>query len=295
MKTKFFLTLLLGLCTFWAHSQTPSTKEVQTDKSGRFIYSLARDADPEVAFSVAYTDLVNKLQPKVDQYGIDVLKKSIQRIDNEAFKIHRVILFVDFENLNTDGVGTVEEPAETLPDEPVVTNVEATEVVNVTEKRVETPDSIKTEIVDVEVVDADVVEVAPGEDVGQVTEMEVEEISEPNTPSESEDSEETAETGNSLNNAMPEGRLGDTIRYILSQESIKGVQNQLEKARSAMVISQYGSGPSKYIDHAFLVTLDGKSILVYSPKDKEGNRINYATGETGADIKGTRIYWFLKR
>ena len=153
MKTKFFLTLLLGFCTFLAYSQTPSAKEVQTDKSGRFIYSLARDADPEVAFSVAYTDLVNKLQPKADKYGIDLLKKSIQRIDNEAFKIHRVILFVDFQNLNTNGTAIVEEPAEELPTEPVVTNIEATEVVNVTEKRIETTNSIKTEIVNVEIID----------------------------------------------------------------------------------------------------------------------------------------------
>ena len=290
MKTKFFITFLLGLCSLLAYSQTPSAKEVQTDKSGRFIYSLARDADPEVAFSVAYTDLVNKLQPKVDEYGIDLLKKSIQRIDNEAFKIHRVILFVDFENLNTDGVAKVEEIPEIQPTEPVVTNVEATEVVNVTEKIVETPDSVKTEIVNVEIID-----VAPTEGIIEGTETKVEELTTEESPSEDDNTGETGETEAPLNTLIPDGRLGDTIRYILSQESIKGVQNQLEKARSSMVISQYGSGPTKYIDHAYLVTLDGKSIEVYSPKDKEGNRTNYATGESGSEIKGTRIYWFLKR
>lgn len=290
MKTKFFLTFILGFCTFLAYSQTPSAKEVQTDKSGRFIYSLARDADPEVAFSVAYTDLVNKLQPKADKYGIDLLKKSIQRIDNEAFKIHRVILFVDFENLNTNGIANVEEPAEVLPTESVVTNIEATEVVNVTEKRVETTDSVKTEIVNVEVID-----VVPAEETIDVTEVTVDELSEPETTLESVDTSDMEETANSLNTTIPEGRLGDTIRYIISQESIKGVQNQLEKARNSMVISQYGSGPSKYIDHAFLVTLNGKSIEVYSPKDKDGERTNYATGERCEEIKGTKIYWFLKR
>lgn len=290
MKTKFFITLLLGFCSFFAYSQTPSAKEVQTDKSGRFIYSLARDADPEVAFSVAYTDLVNKLQPKTEEYSIDLLKKSIQRIDNEAFKIHRVILFVDFENLNTNEVAMVEEPSEILPSEPEITNAEATEVVNVTEKRVETADSIKTEIVNVEIID-----VAPAEDLIEATEIDVEEKSEPETVFESDDNDETEESIPSPTSTMPEGRLGDTIRYIMSQESIKGVQNQLEKARSSMVISQYGSGPSKYLDHAFLVTIDGKSIEVYSPKDKEGNRTNYATGENVEEIKGTRIYWFLKR
>lgn len=290
MKTKLFITFLLGFCGLFAYSQTPSAKEVQTDKTGRFIYSLARDADPEVAFSVAYTDLVNKLQPKVNEYGIDLLKKSIQRIDNEAFKIHRVILFVDFENLNTEGEATVEEIPETLPKEPVVTNVEATEVVNVTEKIVETPDSVKTEIVNVEIIDA-----APTEETIAETETVVEELTTEEIPSESDNTGETGENEAPLNTIIPEGRLGDTIRYILSQESIKGVQNQLEKARSSMVISQYGSGPSKYIDHAYLVTLDGKNIEVYSPKDKEGNRINYASGESGSEIKGTRIYWFLKR
>ena len=290
MKTKFFLTLLLGLTTFLAYSQTPSAKEVQTDKSGRFIYSLARDADPEVAFSVAYTDLVNKLQPKVQEYNIDLLKKSIQRIDNEAFKIHRVILFVDFENLNTEGVAMVEEPAEVLPAEPTVTNLEATEVINVTEKIVETPDSYKTEIVNVEIID-----VAATEDSLQVTETDIEDPGDSENSLELDNNAESGEAGNSLNTSIPEGRLGDTIRYIMSQESIKGVQNQLEKARSSMVISQYGSGPSKYIDHAYLVTLDGKSIEVYSPKDKDGNRTNYATGENSAETKGTRIYWFLKK
>ena len=290
MKTKIFLTLLLGLTTFLAYSQTPSAKEVQTDKSGRFIYSLARDADPEVAFSVAYTDLVNKLQPKVQEYSIDLLKKSIQRIDNEAFKIHRVILFVDFENLNTEGVAMVEEPAEVLPAEPTVTNLEATEVVNVTEKIVETPDSYKTEIVNVEIID-----VAATEDSLQVTETDIEEPGDSENSLESDNNAESGEAWNSLNTSIPEGRLGDTIRYIMSQESIKGVQNQLEKARSSMVISQYGSGPSKYIDHAYLVTLDGKSIEVYSPKDKDGNRTNYATGENSTETKGTRIYWFLKK
>ena len=290
MKTKFYITLLLGFCTFLAYSQTPSAKEVQTDKSGRFIYSLARDADPEVAFSVAYTDLVNKLQPKVGEYSLDLLKKSIQRIDNEAFKIHRVILFVDFENLNTDGIAIVEEPAEILPTEPVVKNVEATEVVNVTEKRVETPDSIKTEIVHVEIID-----VALSEDVVEATEIDIEGTSETESSFESDNNDETGEAEPSLSTSLPEGRLGDTIRYIMSQESIKGVQNQLEKARSSMVISQYGSGPSKYIDHAFLVTLNGKNIEVYTPKGKDGDRTNYATGENGTEIKGTRIYWFLKR
>lgn len=290
MKTKFFLTLLLVLCTFLAYSQTPSAKEVQTDKSGRFIYSLARDADPEVAFSVAYTDLVNKLQPKANTYGIDLLKKSIQRIDNEAFKIHRVILFVDFENLNIDGTAVIEEPAEVLPSEPNVTNIEATEVVNVTEKRVETTDSIKNEIVNVEVIDA-----VPVEETLEVTEITVDEKSEPEDTLESVDTIKTEENENPLSAAMPEGRLGDTIRNIMSQESIKGVQNQLEKARSSMVISQYGSGPSKYIDHAYLITLNGKSIVVYSPKDKDGLRTNYATGESDEEIKGTKIYWFLKR
>lgn len=290
MKTKLIITLLLGFYTFLGFSQTPSAKEVQTDKSGRFIYSLARDADPEVAFSVAYTDLVNKLQPKVEEYSIDLLKKSIQRIDNEAFKIHRVILFVDFENLNTDGLATVEEPTEVLPTEPVVSNVETSEVVNVTEKRVETPDSIKTEIVNVEIIEEAPVAVVIEEGVNDV-----EELSETQVTFESDNKDETGEDESSLTPAIPEGRLGDTIRYIMSQESIKGVQNQLEKARSSMVISQYGSGPSKYIDHAFLITLDGKKIEVYSPKDKNGNRTNYTTGETGEEINGTRIYWFLKR
>ena len=287
MKTKFFLTLLLGFCTFMGYSQIPSAKEVQTDKSGRFIYSLARDSDPEVAFSVAYTDLLNKLQPKADQFGIDLLKKSIQRIDNEAFKIHRVILFVDFENLNTNGTVTIEEPIEVLPTEPVVTNVEATEVVNVKEKKVETAYSKKTEIVNVEIIDA-----VPTEKTIEVTEVTLDELSEPEV---SLETDETKETENYLSTTIPGGRLGDTIRYIMSQESIKGVQNQLEKARSSMVISQYGSGPSKYIDDAFLVTLDGKNIEVYSPKDKDGERTNYSTDKRVAEIKGTKIYWFLKR
>lgn len=291
MKTKIYVTLLLGLCTFLAYSQTPSAKEVQTDKSGRFIYSLARDADPEVAFSVAYTELVNKLQPKVQEYNIDLLKKSIQRIDNEAFNIHRVILFVDFENLNTSGAPIVEEPVEEEPSVPLVTNMEATEVVNVTEKIVETTDSIKTEIVNVEILDV----VPSTEETIEETDLTVEEFDAEDTFESPDTNNETEEKEPSSSGTMPEGRLGDTIRYILSQESIKGVQNQLEKARSSMVISQYGSGPSKYIDHAFLVTLDGKNIDVYSPKDKEGNRISYATGEKSAEIKGTRIYWFLKR
>lgn len=290
MKTKFFITLLLGFYAFLAYSQTPSAKEVQTDKSGRFIYALARDADPEVAFSVAYTDLVNKLQPKIEEYNIDLLKKSIQRIDNEAFKIHRVILFVDFENLNNNGVAMVEEPGEILPTEPKVTNVEVAEVVNVTEKMVETSDSIKAEIVNVEIID----DFSP-EGYIEDPKVEMEEISETEDTFQSPNNEGSIEAEPSLSVTIPEGRLGDTIRYILSQESIKGVQNQLEKARSSMVISQYGSGPSKYIDHAFVVTLDGKNIKVYSPKDKNGNRTNYATGESSANTKGTRIYWFLKR
>lgn len=289
MKTKFFLTLLLGICTFCAYSQTPSAKEVQTDKSGRFIYSLARDADPEVAFSVAYTDLVNKLQPKADQYGIDLLKKSIQRIDNEAFNIHRVILFVDFENLNTEGVAIVEEPAEVLPEEPVVTNLEITDV-SVTESIEE-----KSAAPVAETVEMMAVEEAPAQDTVEILETAIEETPMTVVESATEINDSVAEASPVQTVALPDGRLGDTIRYIMEQESIKGVQNQLEKARNSMVISQYGSGPTKYVDHAFLITIQGKNIEVYSPRDKAGSRTNYATGETGPEIKGTKIYWFLKR
>ena len=177
-----------------------------------------------------------------------------------------------------------------LPAEPVVTNVEVTEVVNVTEKMVETADSVKTEIVNVEIIEA-----IPAEETIEVTNVTLDELSDTEVSTESEENKDTEDTDNSSVTTIPEGRLGDTIRYIISQESIKGVQNQLEKARSSMVISQYGSGPSKYIDHAFLVTLDGKKIEVYSPKDKNGERINYVTGERVDESKGTKIYWFLKR
>lgn len=276
--------IFLGVSGIESAAQTPTatSKEVLTDKSGRFVYSLARDANQELAFQLAYDDLMPKLERAGKSANIELLKKSIQRIDNEVFNIYRVILFVDMKNLNTSGAAPqVLPPADSKNDE-IVEEVTAT----VVEEKTDTVVSATEVMTEVELPEAseEATEESPAEENEEITA----ETAEENENGEAISEESTA-------SPLPSGRLGDLVSHIMEQPTIKGVQNQLEKAKSSMVVSQYGSGQSKYYKHAYVVTQENRKIVVYSPEDKEGKRMNYATGETVDSIGGIKLYWFLKR
>ena len=75
---------------------------------------------------------------------------------------------------------------------------------------------------------------------------------------------------------LPEGALGDLIRNM-------------------RVIGLFGSGDSKYVAYACLVTKGSDGIHVYSPKRKDGTRVDYRSGKAVSATDGPMLYWFLKK
>lgn len=281
--------LLTGLAPLNLQAQATSAtaKEVMTDKSGTYIYSMARDADKDVAFQIAYADLISKLEESGNADRLDTLRKSVQRLDNEMYNVWRVIVFVDFKNLYPNesitfvasparGASTASAPAavENQPKEPAVSQ----------------PKPVAEDKTNVATPSPAAAETAPIEKEDEVF---CDFYEDPMAPKDAPVAE--AATPAATYEGLPSGRLGDTIAHLLEQNTIKGVQNQLEKAKSSMVISQYGSGQSKYIAHAYLVVQKDKKITVYSPLDSQGKRTNYSTGEPESNINGIQLYWFLKR
>lgn len=278
LKRMIALGVMAALgCGLGAVAQTTATaKEVQTDKTGRFVYSQARDEDRDVAFSMAYAELMTKLKADPKGRSMDDLRRSVQRIDNQAFDISRVLLFVDFDNINTAGEPLVEAPsAPSIAEEYAARPEEEPETPAVEEPvapAVEEPVAPARE-------EPAEVETAPGEEVY--------------SPDVIEGEEEVV--WGCMESDIPEGRLGELVNRLQQQTSIKGVQAQLEKGRSSRVISQYGSGKSKYHEHAYLVVQNDGMISVYTPQGSDGQRTDLRTGAVGNEVKGLNLYWFLAR
>lgn len=273
----YFIVLSFVLLPI-ATSNAQSVKDVTEDKSGRYIYSQARNADEKMAYESALDELKSKVKTHLEsngQSGSDSgWTSSVQKIVTEKFGVYRVFLYVTTENIAA-GNKTASSPA--IQTKSTVTEAKSTgekQAASVnTDKTINTDKTKKTE--------------SQAKVTSPATQPERKQTGTTITPKAEEEETQPGE--------LPTGMIGDIIRMILEDGQPASVGNILEKGKNMRAVSMYGSADTKYASHAYFVTLEKGKLHVYSPKNQEGMRTDYSDGRTSDDLKGKMIYWFLKK
>lgn len=266
----FIVCNLVLLPLISVHAQ--SVKDVTEDKSGRYIYSQARNADEKTAYDSALDELKSKVETYLKSKGQpdsgSVWTSAVRQIVTEKFGVYRVFLYVATENL----VGGKE----------TVTSVASQSKSDVTEKR--TVPEAKAAAGNTDSTGIIESKAKVGEAAKQTEEKQAEAATYQKT-----------NAGEAQAGEQPSGMIGDIIRMILEDGRPACVGNILEKGKSMRAVGLYGRADTKYANHAYLITLGEGRLYVYSPENQNGMRTEYSSGETSDNIKGKMIYWFLTK
>ncbi len=260
--------VFIAALTATISSQT--VKDIMLDKSGTYIYAQVRDADINIAAANAAAELTSKVRAYCKARGLPatvslkVDDNIVNRIDGEVAGQHRVFLYVTTASLNSLPADKSEAKPEVKPEVARVTAAPAPKA------KAEFAPTPKTE-------EKTVAPARAATKVEAVTES------------------LTFEASEERNAQLPDGLIGSLIGNILKQTSAKGVLACLEKGKSAMILSRYGSGDTKFMRHCYVITVEEGYLHVYSPLSYENQRTDYATGNSSATPKGTQLFWFLKK
>lgn len=239
-----------------------SVKDVIGDKTGKYIYAQAYDTSAEEAYNLASAELDSRVEAylgenKKKKYNRE-WRDWVKRIVNEKYGRTRVFLYLSSTDLEPEAQKSSlppQKPVEDKVDEAKADEAKAPEAAVVPETA-DTPETIAT----------------------------------PETPEKN-----IAADSDSSKAELPEGALGDLIRNILDEKEGDSVRSLLSKARNMRVIGLFGSGDSKYVAYACLVTKGSDGIHVYSPRRKDGTRVDYRSGKAVSATDGPMLYWFLKK
>lgn len=261
---KSILTFAVSLMVsaYASSAAAQSVKDVIGDKTGKYIYAQAYDTSAEEAYNLASAELDSRVEAYLGENRKKKYNREwrdwVKRIVNEKYGRTRVFLYISATDLEPEAQKSSLPPQKPVEDK--VDNAKADEAkapeAAVVPETADTPESIDRP-----------------------------ETKEGNVAADSDSSK--AE--------LPEGALGDLIRNILDEKEGDNVRSLLSKARNMRVIGLFGSGDSKYVAYACLVTKGPDGIHVYSPKRKDGTRVDYRSGKAVSATDGPMLYWFLKK
>lgn len=267
------VTLTLILLVFAVPAMAQSVKEIIGEKTGQYIYSQARDENEVSAFDLASDELASRVEAyiganKIKNYNRN-WKEWIKRIVNEKYGLTRVFLYVSVDDLRKEA-----EKLTATKEEYVGASKAAGDI---------SSDSVKAHV-------------AVSDTVGK--KMDMVDVIVPETLTEPDFN---IMSGNEIDpveqhrNAFPEGPVYDIIKRIIANGTDGDIMSELSRGKNMKVISMYGNTRTKYLDHAYVVTDDGGTVCVYSPKGSNGLRTDFRHGTMIAQPTGTMIYWFLKK
>lgn len=287
--TLFAAALIMSV--FSVSSVAQSVKDIIGDKTGRYIYAQARDKDAESAFELASDELASRVETYVGANKMKAYNKNwrewIKRIVNEKYGLTRVFLYLSVDDLKKDA----EKLSATKQEYVGSSSTEEKKDGDIKKETVAEVVAVET-VVQTEETDADEVVGKPEESL--VTEnIGIEDTSA--SAADELQTEESPEQGQQTADAFPAGALTDIVKRIVAKGVNGDIASELSRGKNMRVISMYGNTRSKYLDHAYIVTNDGGSVNVYSPKDSEGKRVGFNDGVAVSQPAGAMIYWFLKK
>ena len=262
---KSILTFAVSLMVsaYASSAAAQSVKDVIGDKTGKYIYAQAYDTSAEEAYNLASAELDSRVEAYLGENRKKKYNREwrdwVKRIVNEKYGRTRVFLYISATDLEPEA-----QKSSLPPQKPVADKVDEAKPSEapVAPKPADKPERIATP--------------------------------EPaNTPETT--GKNVAADSDSSKAELPEGALGDLIRNILDEKEGDSVRSLLSKARNMRVIGLFGSGDSKYVAYACLVTKGSDGIHVYSPKRKDGTRVDYRSGKAVSATDGPMLYWFLKK